>query len=136
MGLTPERALDFLRECEFHLYHAKSWNESLFIHSFSAYSLVHNVLPFTEVYTESDKELMRWAALLHDYGKTSENWQKALRGPHKVSPGDLKYEELRTILDTGIRRIFSVLLTSKTSCLSLNITTVPVAPRRLQRATA
>lgn len=87
MGLTPERALDFLRECEFHLFQAKSWNESLFIHSFSAYSLVNNVLPFTQVYTESDKELMRWAALLHDYGKTSANWQKARRGPHKVTLG-------------------------------------------------
>lgn len=112
MGLTPQHALDFLRECEFHLYHAKSWNESLFIHSFSTYSLVHNVLPFTQVYAESDKELMRWAALLHDYGKTSENWQKARRGPHKVTLGNVKYEELKAVLQTGIQRYSSDLLSS------------------------
>lgn len=62
MALTLEKALDFLREHDFHLYHAKSWNESLLIHSFTAYSLVHHVLPFTQLYTEKDKELMRWAA--------------------------------------------------------------------------
>ncbi|MBI4526885.1 MAG: HD domain-containing protein [Deltaproteobacteria bacterium] len=101
-GLTRERALEVLHGCGFHLYHAKSWNESLFIHSFSAYALVDGVLPFTQAYSESDKELMRWAALLHDYGKTSANWQKALRGPHKVSLGDVKYEELKAILENGI----------------------------------
>ncbi len=102
MPLTKEQALDFLHQCDFHLYHAKSWNESLFIHSFSAYALVDGVVPFTQAYSEPDKELMRWAALLHDYGKTSANWQKALRGPHKVSLGDVKYEELTAILENGI----------------------------------
>ena len=80
MALTKGNALEVLHNCDFHLYHAKSWNESLFIHSFSAYALVDGVVPFTQVYSESDKELMRWAALLHDYGKTSSNWQKVLRG--------------------------------------------------------
>jgi hypothetical protein len=90
MTLMPNDALHFLHECEFHLYHAKSWNESLFIHSFSAYSLVHNVLPFTQVYAESDKEVMRWAALLHDYGKTSANWQKAGDVPADSTAGSSK----------------------------------------------
>ncbi len=103
MGLTPKIAIGFLQEQDFHLYHAKSWNESLFIHSFSAYALVDGVLQFTQVYSESDKELMRWAALLHDYGKTSANWQKSLRGPHKVTLGDVRYEELKAVLDSGIQ---------------------------------
>jgi len=111
MALTREKALDFIRRCDFHLYHAKSWNESLFIHSFSAYALVDGVLPFTQVYSESDKELMRWAALLHDYGKTAANWQKALRGPHKVTLGDVKYDELKTILENGIQKCSQNLLT-------------------------
>lgn len=111
-GLTRERALEVLHGCGFHLYHAKSWNESLFIHSFSAYALVDGVVPFTQVYSESDKELMRWAALLHDYGKTSANWQKALHGPHKVTLRDVKYEELKAVLENGILTYSRDLLTS------------------------
>lgn len=112
MALTLEKALDFLREHDFHLYHAKSWNESLLIHSFTAYSLVHHVLPFTQLYTEKDKELMRWAALLHDYGKTAANWQRVKRGRHKVSLGDMKYEELRSLLEAGIKRHSAALLSA------------------------
>jgi hypothetical protein len=111
VGLTRETALDVLHKCGFHLYHAKSWNESLFIHSFSTYALVDGMLPFTHVYSESDKELMRWAALLHDYGKTSANWQKALRGPHRVSLADVTYDELKATLANGIQRCSSGLLT-------------------------
>jgi hypothetical protein len=111
MPLTKDQALEVLRQCDFQLFHAKSWNESLFIHSFSAYALVDGVMPFTQVYSEPDKELMRWAALLHDYGKTSANWQKALRGPHKVTLGDVKYEELKTILENGIKTYSRGLLT-------------------------
>jgi hypothetical protein len=48
VALTRENALQVLHDCGFHLYHAKSWNESLFIHSFSAYALVDGVLPFTQ----------------------------------------------------------------------------------------
>jgi hypothetical protein len=113
MALNPNEALNILRTLGFHTYHAKSWNESLLIHSFSVYSLVNGVLPFTQIYSENEKELMRWAALLHDYGKTGANWQKAKRGPHKVSLGDTKYEILRSILCDGIARYSSALLSEK-----------------------
>jgi len=113
MPLDPHHALEVLQQLDFYTYHAKSWNESLLIHSFSVYSVVNGVLPFTQVYSENEKELMRWAALLHDYGKTGANWQKAKRGPHKVSLGDTKYEVLRSILRDGIARYSSDLLSEK-----------------------
>jgi HD domain len=112
MALTPSNALKILKDLDFHLYYAKSSNESLLIHSFSVYSLVHEILPFTQTHSDTEKELMRWAALLHDYGKTSSNWQKAKRGPHRVSLGDTKYEELLGILDEGITRYSEGILTS------------------------
>ncbi|MGH9773249.1 MAG: HD domain-containing protein, partial [Candidatus Acidiferrales bacterium] len=102
MALTPKIAIAILQELGFHLYHGKSSGESLFVHSLGVYSLVHSVLPFTQIYSDADKEVMRWAALLHDYGKTSANWQKTARGPHRVSLGDVKYDELRSILKSGI----------------------------------
>jgi hypothetical protein len=102
MPLTPEIAIEILRGLDFHLYYAKSSLESLLVHSLGVYSLVHAVLPFTQIYSDADKEVMRWAALLHDHGKTSANWQRAARGPHRVSPGDVKYEELRSILKERI----------------------------------
>ncbi|MBK5292154.1 MAG: HD domain-containing protein [Acidobacteriia bacterium] len=101
MALTPEKAVTILRGLDFNLYHGKSSGESLLVHSLGVYSLVHAVLPFTQN-SDADKEVMRWAALLHDYGKTSANWQKAMRGPHRVSLGDVKYQELRLILTAGI----------------------------------
>ncbi|MGA8029536.1 MAG: HD domain-containing protein [Bryobacteraceae bacterium] len=102
MALTPELAIEILRGLDFHLYHGKSSGESLLVHSLGVYSLVHAVLPFTQIYSDADKEVMRWAALLHDFGKTSAAWQRAGRGPHRVSLGDIKYEELRSILKVGI----------------------------------
>ena len=102
MALTPEKAVTILRGLDFHLYHGKSSGESLLVHSLGVYSLVHAVLPFTQIYSDADREVMCWAALLHDYGKTSANWQKAMRGPHRVSLGDVKYEELHLILTAGI----------------------------------
>lgn len=113
MPLDPHHALKVLQQLDFHTYHAKSWNESLLIHSFSVYSVVNGILPFTQIYSDSEKELMRWAALLHDYGKTGTNWQKAKRGPHKVSLGDTKYEVLRSILRDGIARYSGELLSEK-----------------------
>jgi len=104
MALDPQTAVKVLQELDFHLYHAKSSGESLLIHSLSVYSLVHSVLPFTQIYSEEDKEMMRWAALLHDFGKTGPNWQKVKRGAHRVSPGDLTYEQLRSLLSAGIAR--------------------------------
>jgi len=101
---TPEKAVEVLRGLDFHLYDAKSSGESLLIHSLGVYSLVHAVLPFTQIYSDADREVMRWAALLHDYGKTSANWQRARRGPHRVSLGDIKYDELRSALEAGIAR--------------------------------
>ncbi len=112
MSLTSENVLSLLKNLNFHLYHAKSTNESLLIHSFSVYSLLDRVLQFSSVYTEPDKELMRWAALLHDYGKTAPHWQKALRGPHRVTLGDTQYEDLRHILKTGINQNSADLLTT------------------------
>lgn len=110
MALKSENALKVISELDFHLYRAKSSNESLLIHSFNVYSLVDQTLRFTQTYSEIEKELMRWAALLHDYGKTASNWQKAKRGPHRVSLGDTKYEELRHILEDGISRYSEDLL--------------------------
>jgi hypothetical protein len=76
----------------------------LLIHSFSVYRLIDEVLRFSQTYSERDKELMRWAALLHDYGKTAPNWQTVKRGPHRVTLGDTKYEELRSTLEEGLQR--------------------------------
>lgn len=104
MPITSRIALDVLRKLEFHLYHAKSTNESLLIHSFSVYALLDKALKFNRFYTEAEKELMRWAALLHDYGKTAAVWQRAKRGPHRVTLGDTKYEELRQLLENGIEQ--------------------------------
>ena len=112
MALTPENALKMLKSLDFHLYYAKSSNEGLLIHSFNAYSLVNESLRFTQLYSEADKELMRWAALLHDYGKTSPNWQRVKHGAHRVSPGGIKYEELLRILDQGIKQYSADLLTA------------------------
>jgi hypothetical protein len=100
MALTPENAVRFLQERDFHLFRAKSSNESLLIHSLSVFSLVDQALRFSQIYTEADKEVMRWAALLHDYGKTAPNWQRAGRGPHKV--GGVLYDDLRAALEAGI----------------------------------
>src|SRR5207245_11596266 len=100
--LTRDHAPQGLGETGDHLYPTKSSPERLCIDSFSAHALVDRGVPMSQVYSESDKELMRWAELLHDYGKTSANWQKALRGPHKVTLGDVKYEELKAILENGI----------------------------------
>ena len=102
MALNPQSAVEILQGLDFHLYHAKSTCESLLVHSLSVFSLVHAVLPFTQVYSDADKEVMRWAALLHDYGKTPLNWQKAKKGPHRVSLGDTTYDELRSALGAGI----------------------------------
>ncbi len=103
MSLTSQTALAVVRGLDFHSYFAKSSNESLLIHSFSVFALLDQVLRFCPTYSEPEKELMRWAALLHDYGKTAVEWQKAKRGPHRVTLGDTKYEELRGILEEGIR---------------------------------
>ena len=102
MPLTPENAVRFLQERGFHLFRAKSSNESLLIHSLSVFSLVDQTLRFSQIYTEADKEVMRWAALLHDYGKAATNWQRAGRGPHKVRLGDVLYDDLRAALGVGI----------------------------------
>ena len=102
MSLTSENALNVVRKLDLHLYHAKSSNESLLIHSFSVYSVVDQTLRFTQAYSEPEKELMRWAALLHDFGKTAPDWQRVKRGPHRVSLGDTKHGELRRILEEGI----------------------------------
>ena len=102
MSLTSETALNLIKDLDFHLYHAKSSNESLLIHSLSVYRLIDEVLRFSQTYSERDKELMRWSALLHDYGKTAEAWQKAKRGPHRMTLDDTKYEDLRRILEDGI----------------------------------
>lgn len=104
MPLTSENALEMVRGLDFHLYHAKSSNESLLIHSFSVYSLLDQALRFSQTYSAPEKELMRWAALLHDYGKTAPAWQKAKHGRHRITLGDTKYEELRRILVDGIKR--------------------------------
>jgi HD domain len=113
MSLRSENALDIVRGLDFHLYHAKSSNESLLIHSFSVYSLIDRILGLSQLYSEPEKELMRWAALLHDYGKTAPQWQKAKRGPHRVTLGDIKYHEVRRILEDGIKRHSNGLLVPK-----------------------
>jgi len=102
MALNPQNAVEVLQGLDFYRYHAKSTGESLLVHSLSVFSLVYAVLPFTQIYSDADKEVMRWAALLHDYGKTPLNWQKAMKGPHRVSLGDATYDELRSALGAGI----------------------------------
>jgi len=60
MALNRRAPLRSFKGSDFHLYHAKSTCESLLVHSLSVFSLVHAVLPFTQVYSDADKEVMRW----------------------------------------------------------------------------
>ncbi len=102
MGLTKNDAILLLKKWNFNKYYAKSNRESLFIHSFNVFSLIDNLMPYTSIYSDSEKEKMRWAALLHDFGKTTPQWKKELKGGHKVKPGSKEFETVQNILKENL----------------------------------
>ncbi len=98
MPLSKQQALLLLQKWHFNEYYAKSDHESLLIHSFNVFALIDALMQFSTIFSEADKSKMQWAALLHDYGKLRLNWQKKLRGPHKIKLDEKEYEELKILL--------------------------------------
>jgi HD-GYP domain-containing protein (c-di-GMP phosphodiesterase class II) len=96
-----EKSVNLLKEMDFHKYNAKSTGESLFIHSFNVYSLVKQVTQYIPNLTDRDLIKLKIAALLHDFGKTYDEYQSKLSGPHKLKDGDIrKIKELISKIET------------------------------------
>lgn len=89
MNYTFKEALKILKELNFHKFNAKSSGESLLMHSFNTYFLVSKLVKYIPNLTEDDKLKLKIASLLHDYGKTSTEFQEKLHGAHKIKEIDI-----------------------------------------------
>ncbi|MEM0466078.1 MAG: HD domain-containing protein [Candidatus Thermoplasmatota archaeon] len=81
--------ISILKNVNFHKYNAKSNGESLLIHSYNTYFLTNKIATYITGISEEDRIKIKIASLLHDYGKTSAEFQRKLRGPHKLRSEDI-----------------------------------------------
>lgn len=98
-----------LRKVGFHKYNAKSNGESLLIHSYNTFFLVQKLVnhsttqKYIQGLTIQDITKVEVAALFHDFGKTYPEFQKHLRGPHKLKDSDIP--RLKEIIITEIKAV-------------------------------
>jgi hypothetical protein len=98
-----------LRKIGFHKYNAKSNGESLLIHSYNTFFLVQKLVnhsttqKYIQGLTIQDITKVEVAALFHDFGKTYPEFQKHLRGPHKLKDSDIP--RLKEIIITEIKAV-------------------------------
>lgn len=85
-----DNPIKLLHNLEFNKYKAKSYGESLLIHSYNVYSIVKNLIEFIPNLSEKNKTKLKIAALLHDYGKTYKEFQDKLHGRHRLLDEDVK----------------------------------------------
>ncbi len=93
-----DNPIKILQNLGFNKYKAKSYGESLLIHSYNVDSICKNLTKFIPNLSEKDKTKLKIASILHDYGKTYKEFQKKLHGRHRLLDEDVeKLKEL--ILD-------------------------------------